>query len=255
MKLLPDNVVPRSIQSTFEQIGHSVSFFYIFIGMEGSPTELQLRSSNIWHWPQRDYDKMLKEFYADPLNAPLPLFIGFPCAKDSTWSERFPGKSNAVIMTVQKHEWWEQWQDKRQGHRGAEYEELKRKIGDRILEEGLYHYYPQTRGKVTFTMTGSSLTFNHYIGSERGEVYGLDSAPLRFQQGAHQSWLRPQLPGIKGAFQTGVDVTTLGVTGALMAGVLTAHEVLGYGSLADLLSGRNLVEDLWHLDAQSNGSR
>lgn len=152
-------------------------------------------------------------------------------------------------MTVQKHEWWEEWKDNRQGHRGADYEEKKKRIGDRILEEGLYHYYPQTRGKVTYQMTGSSLTFNHFIGSQKGEVYGLDSTPQRFQPGPHQEWLRPRMPGIQGGFQTGVDVTTLGVTGGLMAGILTAHDILGYGTLTDLLSGRNLVEDLWHLEA------
>merc|ERR1712151_1271517 len=99
----------------------------------------------------------------------------------------------------------------------------KKMIGDRILEEGLYHYYPQTRGRVKFTMTGSSLTFNHYIRSHNGEVYGLDSTPQRFWDGPHQEWLNPQIPNVKGLYQTGVDVTTLGFTGGLMAGVLTAH--------------------------------
>lgn len=140
------------------------------------------------------------------------------------------------------------------GTGGLDYEEMKKKLENRILEEGLYHYYPQTRGKVTLTMTGSALTFNHYIGSHRGEALGLDSPPARFQAGPHQEWLRPRMPGIQGGFQTGVDITTLGVTGGLMAGILTAHDILGYGTLPDLLSGRNLVEDLWHLDAHCSAT-
>ena len=35
---------------------------YLFVGMEGSPSELKLRSSNIWSWPERDYDEMLRKF-------------------------------------------------------------------------------------------------------------------------------------------------------------------------------------------------
>lgn len=27
---------------------------------------VQLRSSNIWHWPGSDYDRLLEEFYNDP---------------------------------------------------------------------------------------------------------------------------------------------------------------------------------------------
>ena len=44
-----------------------------------------------------DYDEMLEKFYQNPEKEPIPIFIGFPCAKDSSWSERYPGKSNAVI--------------------------------------------------------------------------------------------------------------------------------------------------------------
>ena len=49
------------------------------------------------------------------------------------------------------------------------------------MEEGLYKYYPQTKGKVEFTEVGSPLTFNHYLGSVKGEVYGANATPNRFQ--------------------------------------------------------------------------
>eukprot|EP00854_Cymbomonas_tetramitiformis_P004712 gene4712-5765_t len=244
-KLLPKESVPRSVIEKIERIGHSCSFIYLFVGMKGTAEELGLRSSNIWRWPERDYDAMLEKFYKDPEHAPIPMFMGFPCAKDSTYAERFPGRANSVIMTMSKFEWWEEWENCKQGKRGAEYEAKKKIFEDRILEEGLYKYYPQCRGRVDFTEVGSSLTFNHYIGSERGEVYGLESHPERFEE---DDWLRPQTK-IPNLFLTGQDVTTLGVTGAMMGGILTAHSALGYGSVVDIMSGRNLVEDIWHLDA------
>ena len=148
--------------------------------MKGTPEELKLKSSNIWHWPERDYDRMCERWEADPANAPLPMFAGFPCAKDSTWNKRFPGRSNAVILTLAKFEWFEQWEKNRQGARGEEYDKLKKQFEDRILE-ALYFYYPQTRGAVDYTLVGSPLTFNFYIGSQKGEVYGLESHPQRFQ--------------------------------------------------------------------------
>ena len=43
--------------------------------MEGTVESLGLRSSNIWVWPDRDYDKMIEEYYADPENAPIPMFL------------------------------------------------------------------------------------------------------------------------------------------------------------------------------------
>jgi all-trans-retinol 13,14-reductase len=245
-KLLPPEVVPPRILDRMEQLGPSCSMIYLFVGMHGTPEELQLRSSNIWHLPDGDFDKMLHTFYEDPENAPMPAFIGFPCAKDSTWGEQYPGISNAVILTMGKYEWWEAWEGTDQGKRGEAYEAKKKMFEQRILEDALFKYYPQCRGRITYTSVGTSLTFNHYIGSQRGEVYGMESHPSRFD---NDDWLRPET-SIPGLYLTGQDVTTLGITGALMAGVLTAHAVLGYGNVVDMLSGRNLVEDIWHLEAK-----
>jgi all-trans-retinol 13,14-reductase len=250
-KLLSESYIPPSFKQEYltarqkiEKIGHSCSFVYLFVGMEGTVESLGLRSSNIWVWPDRDYDKMIKEYYADPENAPIPMFLGFPCAKDSTWATRFPGKANAVILSMCQYDWFDEWKDEPQGKRGEKYDKLKSMFEKRILEEGLYKYYPKTRGTVKHTSVGSSLTFNHFLNSERGEVYGLEAHPERFEP---EDWLRPEsaLPDL---FLTGQDVTTLGVTGALMSGILTAHSVLGYGNPMDIMSGRNLVEDIWHLD-------
>lgn len=243
-KLVPSNVVQKHIIEKIDNLGLSCSFTYAFIGMEGTPEELELRSSNIWHWPHGDYDKMIEDFHKDPDNAPIPMFIGFPCSKDSTWSERYPGKATAVILTLAQYSEFEEWKDDRPGKRREEYQQIKKKYADRILEEGLYHYYPKTRGKVTYCEVGSPLTFNNYIGSQRGECYGLDNNPSRYQ---HDDWLLPKTH-IPGLFITGQDITTVGVTGALMAGVLTAHSVLGYGKIIDLISGRNLIEDLMNLE-------
>ena len=238
--LLEEQHVPKKVLKTIDDIGVSCSFIYLFVGMEGTPSELKLRSSNIWSWPEKNYEEMLRKFYEDPEKAPIPLFIGFPCAKDSTWETRFPGKSNAVILTAAKYEWFEEWGDKKMKKRGKDYEELKAKFEKRILEEGLYKYYPQTRGKVKFTEVGSPLTFNYYIGSTKGEVYGADCKPNRFED---NDWLKPKTP-IENLYLTGQDVTTLGLTGAMMGGILTASEILDYGNVLDYLVGRNIIHDL-----------
>merc|ERR1712196_605296 len=120
-------------------------------------------------------------------------------------------------------------------------------MGQTRMLEVLYHHYPNTKGKVKYTMTGSSLTFNYYIGNTKGEVYGLESHPERFEK---QDWLRPQTH-VPGLYLTGQDVATLGVTGAMMGGILTAHAALGYGGALDLISGRNLIEDLMHLEKKN----
>ena len=46
-------------------------------------------------------------------STPPVLFISFPCAKDITWDERFPGKSNALVIIPASYEWFAQWEDER----------------------------------------------------------------------------------------------------------------------------------------------
>jgi len=233
------------IQKSIKNIGPSGTMLYLFVGLNDTPTNLKLRSSNIWHWPTEtgDYDKMLNDFYKDPENAPIPMFIGFPCAKDSTWETRFPGKSNAVILTMINYEWFEQWEDEKQGKRGQDYEKFKEMFQKRLID-GLCEYYPQCREKIDYVNVGSPLTFNYYIGSKKGEVYGLDGKCDRF---VLDDWLRPKTP-IQDLYLTGCDIATLGFTGGLMSGILTAHSVLGYGTVEDILTGRNLIQDIMNIN-------
>jgi len=39
----------------------------------------------------------------------------------------------------------------------------------------------------------------------------------------------------------------MGVTGAMMSGILTTHSVLGYGTITDMITGRNLISDIINL--------
>ena len=194
----------------------------------------------MWSYPDKDFDKMLKKYYDDPLNEPMPFFMGFPCMKDSTWNNRYPDKSNAVILTAAKYEWFEQWENYKWEKRGEDYKEFKKKFGDKLLKESLFKHYPQCKEHVNYVKVGSPLTFNHFIGSTRGEVYGLDCLPERFSR---NDWLTPETH-IKDLYMTGQDITTLGFSGALMSGVLTANAILKYGTISDILFGRDLIKDL-----------
>lgn len=223
-----------------KKIGPSTGFIYCFVNLKGNPDELELRDSNLWIYPNKDYDKMLEDFEKNILKNPMPLFIACTCAKDSDWSNRYPDKSSAIILTLGKKEWFEEWENEKCMKRNLDYQDLKEELGKRMLEEGLYKYYPKTKGKVENIEIGTPLTNQFYLGAVSGEGYGLDSNVYRFSNAFD---LKPEID-IKNLYLTGQDVCTLGFTGALMGGVLTAHSILGYGTLLDILTDRNLIDDL-----------
>ena len=132
--------------------------------------------------------------------------------------------------------------------RNLDYKDLKEHMAQRLINEGLYKFYPKTNGKITHYEVGTPLTNQFYLGCLDGEGYGLNSTDYRYSV-AHE--LRPETP-IKNLYLTGQDICTLGFTGALMGGILTAHSILGYGSFMDLISGRNLIGDLIKLEKKND---
>ena len=105
---------------------------------------------------------------------------------------------------------------------------LKEGIAERMME-ALFAQLPQLRGRVAFHEISTPLTTQHFAAYSRGELYGLDHTPERFQQG----FLRPTT-AIPGLYLTGQDIVTCGVAGALFGGALTATTLLRGPLMAQL---------------------
>jgi all-trans-retinol 13,14-reductase len=247
LRLMEPVHIPYPVQNKLlktKNIKPSVTYVYLFVGMKGSPSELKLRSSNMWVHPSGDFAKCEDDYFKDPKSAPMQFFIGFPCAKDSSWESRYPNKSNAVILTAAKWDWFKEYNPQRPRHRDQKYKDLKDQFEKRILEEGLFRFYPHLRDTIEYTEVGTPVSFNHYLNSTKGECYGLNCTKERFiPNNFSDDWLKPRTD-IESLYITGQDVTTLGFTGAMMSGILTAHSVLGYGSTMDILSSKNLIKDI-----------
>lgn len=240
LNLIKSNSTPPQIYKNIQKMSPSSSMYYLTVGFDKSPEELNLPSSNMWVTPDIHFDEMLSKTKHNLLESDFPMFIGFPCVKDSTWSERFPGKSTAVVILMSDYSDFKKWTDNPFNKRSRDYTEYKNRISEYILTKGLFKHFPHLEQHLSYVKLGTPLTFNHFIGSMEGECYGMDNNNIRFQC---NDWLRPNTP-IENLFITGQDMMTMGVTGALMGGVITAHSILGYGTLADMIQDRNLIQDL-----------
>jgi all-trans-retinol 13,14-reductase len=222
-KLLPAEVVQQhQLDKQLHQVEPSVSHGCLYIGLKGSPQELDLPKTNYWVYPEdADHDTCMSRYLED-IDQPFPLvYISFPSAKDPDWPNRYPGRSTIDIITLLPFQTFAAWEGSKWMKRGADYEALKEKITQRLLEE-LYRQVPQVRGKVDHYELSTPLTTQHFINYERGEIYGLDHSPDRFRQ----KFLRPRTP-IKNFYLTGQDIVTAGVGGALFSGVITVSAMTG----------------------------
>ncbi len=231
-KLLPQDLAyTKSLAKQMSKISPSAAHSCLYVGLNGSPEELNLPKANYWIYPEKGSHEEKLARYKEDINAELPLvYISFPAAKDPDWQNRYPGKSTIDIITLMPYEVFAAWENTSWKKRGEDYEELKEKIAQRLLAK-LYELEPQTKGKVDCYELSTPLTTKNFVNYEKGEIYGLEHSPARFENKS----LRPHT-GIKNFYLTGQDISTAGVVGAMAAGLLTASAVLKKNLLKKILA-------------------
>ena len=222
-KLLPQAIVEKyTLNRQLQNVQPSVAHVSLYIGLEGTPEDLNISKTNLWVYPEQGDHDTCVENYLNDLEQPFPVvYMSFPAAKDPDWLNRYPGKSSIDIITLVPYETFEQWSDTSWKKRGKDYETIKENISQRLLQE-LYKQLPHLKGKVSYYELSTPLSTKHFVNYHKGEVYGLDHSPSRFRQ----SFLKPRTP-IKNFYLTGQDIVTAGVGGALFSGVLTSTVITG----------------------------
>jgi len=227
--LSEDVVVSSGYKRQLPSVKPSMAHLGVYIGLKGTATELGLPKTNFWIYPHNDYDAAVDQFVVDE-DAPFPVvYVSFPSAKDPDYLNRHPGTATIEIVAPAPYQWFEQWQGSTWGKRGDDYEEFKAQLGERLMRY-LYDKLPQLEGKVDYYEVSTPQTTNWFSGYQRGELYGLEHTSERLQQ----DWLGPRTR-IPGLWLTGQDTLTCGVTGAMMAGMLTTMAMVGMRKMGPVM--------------------
>ena len=229
-RLLPAEAVRiAGYDPLLERVKPSMAHLGVYIGLKETAQQLGLPKTNFWIYPGNDFDAAVDGFMNDP-QAPFPVvYISFPSAKDPDYARRHPGTATIEIVAPAPFEWFKKWQGTAWGKRGDDYEAFKAQLGERLMRH-LYEKLPQLKGKVDYYEVSTPLSTDHFCAYRKGELYGLDHDPVRLQQ----SWLGPRTR-FRGLWLTGQDVLTCGVTGAMMAGLLTTSAIVGLRKAGPLL--------------------
>ncbi len=212
-----------------ENVEPSYAHLGVYIGLQSSAEELGLPKTNFWIYPDNDFDAAVDRFVENENEAFPVVYISFPSAKDPDYAERHPGTATIEIVAPAPYEWFTKWRDETWGKRGEDYEAFKNHLGERLMEY-LYDKLPELRGQVDYYEVSTPVSTNWFGGYQRGELYGLAHTPRRMQP----TWLRPKT-SIQGLWLTGQDILTCGVTGAMMAGMLTTTSIVGVRKMAPLM--------------------
>ncbi|CAK0892461.1 unnamed protein product [Prorocentrum cordatum] len=233
--------VPQSLLETEQgrAISHHV---YGFVGFDGTTEELGLPTYNIWSLPTgpgvsdpRDISASWNQLFGSARGelpfflasdeaakrAQVPCFMSFPSAKDTTYKERNPGKSVAVLLTESNADFFGEVGP--HNKRGEEYATIKRRY-EHVFLNSLYHYFPQLKGKATYVDVGTPFSNELYL--ERKSSYGLSHTSERLLDPT----LRISVAGVSGLFLTGQDVLCDGVFPQVLTAWMTVAKVVGVTS-------------------------
>jgi phytoene dehydrogenase-like protein len=147
------------------------------------------------------------------------LFVSFPSLKDPAQRHEAPRRHTAEVVTVIDWEPFARWSRSKLQDRPEEYAAFKAAVTQTLLAQFTRHF-PELAPMVVFQELSTPLTMTAYTGAYRGASYGLEVSPRRFLSGS----LNVRTP-IHRLYLTGQDVTSPGVTGAMMGGVLAAASI------------------------------
>ncbi len=214
--------LPQGVKASYTSLG-------LNIGLAQSAESLGLHASNIWAHPSNDLDGNVNRHAENP-NSPLPgHFITTPSMRDPSWYERYPNKTTISMYSSVPYEVFEKWENIAPKDRGEEYETLKEKYKQEMLQ-ALYRWVPQVEGKLDYCELSTPLSINQFLGRTKGNFMGLELSPERYKQ----RWLRADTP-IKNLYLTGQDVTGDGIVGATSAGVICASAILQKDMFSEIL--------------------
>jgi len=221
---LIDEDISRSygFKNQLKSLKPSVAHGCLYVGLKGDAKSLKLPKNNLWIYQDNiDHDESVEIYLKNQLRDFPLVYISFPSAKDPTWNERYPGRSTIDIITLLPYESFEKWEGSSWKKRDKAYDDMKDKISKRLLEH-LFDHLPNLRNKIDYYELSSPLTTKHFVNYQKGELYGIDHSPQRF----NQKFLRPKTP-IKGLYLTGQDIVSAGVGGALFSGLITSASITG----------------------------
>lgn len=204
------------VRAQIDQIGTGFSAVTLYLRLKADARTMGVQGENFWINTDLHHDDVQGQT-EDLINGkPRRVFVSFPSIKSG--DARF---HTAELIGFVDPQGFKAWHARPKGHRGADYSDLKKRIGDgllRLAETAL----PGLSQLVAYAELSTPLTVEHYTSHPQGAFYGLPATPNRFR--AHG--LGPRTP-IQGLFLSGQDAGCLGIVGAMMGGVGAACQVMG----------------------------
>ncbi len=216
--LLPENHKNDRWASDIRELAQSPPHVCLYFGLEGDVRAAGATLANQWFFETWDMEHAFWDVENPDSVAPV-IYVSFPSLKDPFHDSGPLNRHTMEAVTFVPWKAFEKWKNSRRGYRDQEYIHFKKSIEERMIAQMSKHA-PELMKLVKHCELSTPLSTVHFTRAPQGAIYGLAPTPARF---SNQS-LRTRTP-VGGLYLAGADVATLGVTGALMGGILAASTI------------------------------
>ena len=215
--LVPEDYQNSEWAQTIRDVPSSPPYICMNLGFKGDIAAAGATKSNLW---LMDSWELASNYWDwDNQENPHVLYCSFPSLKDPEYNPGPKQKHTGEAITFLDWSLFKKWESSLHGERDEEYEALKEQIENRLLKT-MRDNLPDLMELLDHHELSTPITAQHFVRADQGAIYGLKASPERFTNPE----LRTRTP-IKRLFMTGADVISLGVSGAMISGVLTAASI------------------------------
>lgn len=202
--LLPPSV-PIPFRADLERRAAGHGFVTLYLAFKDDPATLGFRGENHWIYDGYDHDALFRNRTGVLQGRPSACYLSMQSLKDPRATAY-----TAEIIAFLDYEAVEAWKEEPWRNRGGEYDALKHRVAEGLLDF-VDRRYPGFKALVDYCEVSTPLTVETFTGHPRGSVYGVPATPERFRL----PYLAVATP-VRGLYLTGSDVASLGIVGGMM---------------------------------------
>lgn len=223
LELLDENTfLKKAYYTRIASLQNGCGNFTVYVALK--PNTVGYRNYNCYYYEDKDvWDLSIYNPKRTTRNV-LTSFI----ASGSEGSPNQPGvyAKGLSILTPMFWEEVEQWKNTKVGDRGDDYEAMKQRRAERLIDF-VSGYLPELKGGIEAYYTSTPLTYRDYTGTVKGSSYGVIKSFV--QPDATLIAPKTRIPNL---LFTGQNMNLHGVLGVTLTSAMTCAELLGEKYLA-----------------------
>ncbi len=220
VSITANRLLPPELRSEgwVERVGHhkpGPAHVCLYLGFKGDVKAAGGSAASQWYYQTWSHEQATWPIHPDqPVERPPVLFTSFPSLKDPLHDPGPEQRHTGEMITFVDWEVFDRWKGTAWRKRGDDYEAFKAQLTEKMLEV-LWEQNPGLKPLLDHHELATPLSTDFFCKPVNGSIYGLAHTPERFAD----PWLKCKSP-LPGLFLSGSDVSSCGVMGAFMGGLL-----------------------------------